>query len=141
MTSNTQPQCMDCENEINDLCSAIAYGDIEDVMKYINSADVNTKDCDGMSPLHIAAICGRPIVMNLLLARRADMESTYDGGTILHAVAKRGYFVSMKVLIEAGANPNAKDRNGMTPRQVAEARGHQCAADLLNRAEAWNRNK
>jgi ankyrin repeat protein len=57
------------------------------------------------------------------LAKDPSMVSAKDdrGWTFLHQEALAGSTVTVKVLLEAGANPNALTNDGMTPLQLARA--------------------
>ncbi len=59
------------------------------------------------------------------LARKPDLVSTTsdNGWTLLHQDALAGNAASVKILLEAGADPNAVTDHGMTPRQLAESLG------------------
>ena len=55
----------------------------------------------------------------------------YDGDTALHVFARRDDIVSAKVLLEAGAEPNARGEMEDTPLQVAITQGNAELAALL----------
>ena len=56
--------------------------------------------------------------------------------TFLHLHALAGSTVTVKVLLEGGADPNAVADNGMTPRQLARGLGRDNVAALLVRRDA-----
>jgi ankyrin repeat protein len=93
--------------------------DNQDVVKLllVKGADVNAKDKDGSTPLHLA---DNEDVVKLLLAKGADVNAKdKDGRTPLHlAVAKDTDIV--KLLLAKGADVNAKDKNGSTPLHLAD---------------------
>jgi ankyrin repeat protein len=70
----------------------------------------------------------------VLLAIRSgyDVNETSDGGyTALHAAAENNRLEVIRVLLEHGANPNAKVISGETPLAFAELTGCEEAAALL----------
>jgi len=57
----------------------------------------------------------------------------HDGWTLLHHDASAGSSATVKVLLAAGADPNAAAENGMTPLQLARVLGWDSVAELLTR--------
>lgn len=55
----------------------------------------------------------------------------FNGWTLLHQDASSGSVLTVQTLLEAGADPNAKSDNGMTPGQLAEALGWDAVVELL----------
>jgi len=54
-------------------------------------ADVNAKNKDGITPLHLAAAFGEKDVAEKLLARKAEVNARdNDGGTPLHYAVAQG---------------------------------------------------
>ena len=59
-------------------------------------------------------------VLDVLAARGVDVAAGFLGWTTpLHIAAERGWLAVAKLLIAFGADPNAKDDAGMTPRRKA----------------------
>jgi hypothetical protein len=54
-----------------------------------------------------------------------------SGESALHIVAKRRDKTWMSFLLERGANPNARDRDGVTPMQIASSLGFVDGVQLL----------
>lgn len=70
----------------------------------------------GSTMLTVAAFCGHPETVGMLLSRGADVhQKNRDAGTALHAAVFMGRVESSKKLLLAGADPNVKDGNGNTP--------------------------
>lgn len=57
----------------------------------------------------------------------------HNGWTLLHQAASAGSTAIVKVLLAAGADPNARADNGMTPLQLARVLGWDSVAELLAR--------
>ena len=69
--------------------------------------------------------------MTLLLEKGAGIEARNGAGdTALMCAARNGYFSTVKLLLQKGANPHA-GAEGVTPLRLAEAGEHKEIADLL----------
>ncbi len=83
--------------------------------------DVNAKDGDGTTPLHLAALMGHKEIVGLLIAKGADVNakgSKYGITPLLNA-AMGGYKETTELLIAEGADVKGKDVNGSTPLHTA----------------------
>jgi ankyrin repeat protein len=67
------------------------------------------------------------------LAKDPCLVSAKDdrGWTFLHQQALAGSAATVKVLLEAGADPNAVTNHGMTPLQLAKSLGWEKVVALL----------
>jgi serine/threonine-protein phosphatase 6 regulatory ankyrin repeat subunit B len=86
------------------------------------------------TPLRIAAGEGHKEMVELLLSHGAKLDAPSldpDGGTALHAVAKRGFTSIAELLLSRGADANAKDPAGATPLMWAANRGFKKMAEIL----------
>ncbi|MDP6307261.1 MAG: ankyrin repeat domain-containing protein, partial [Verrucomicrobiota bacterium] len=116
--------------------------------------DVNAKDEEGWTPLHIAAIRGNKEIAELLIAKGADVNAANNVkltpldlasdevvGLLLKQGGKRGSILgatrvgnleNVKELLDAGADVNAKSEFGSTiPLHVAAINGYKEIAELL----------
>ena len=72
-------------------------------------ADLNAKENDGWTALHLAACNGKLDCVKALIEAGADLNAKdNDGWTALHLAARYGKLDCVKALIEAGADLNAK---------------------------------
>ena len=82
-------------------------------------ADINAKDVDNYTPLHLAIYKNN--ILKLLLKKGAHVNAaTNDGLTALHLAMQSGQQDSVQELIEMGANIAAKDNLGDTALQLAQ---------------------
>ncbi len=74
----------------------------------------------GLNSLHYASMHGYGQVVQLLLENGADIHSTSSGCgmTSLHIASKSKNVEVVKLLLEHDANPNVKNVNGNTPKQL-----------------------
>lgn len=105
------------------LLHAAAKKGLEDSVKLLlGLAATMTKDADGQTALHMAAIYSFPGVARLLLTHgRAHVDArNANGCTPLHIAAKRGRKGVARLLVRFGANPEAVDAAGETPISLAK---------------------
>jgi ankyrin repeat protein len=89
---------------INLLKEAVRENYIEVIELILKKIDVNSKDDDGRTPLHWAALYGHTDIVRIFLDNRADPTVTdSDGENPLHLAAIYGHTDIVKELIEAGA--------------------------------------
>ena len=74
----------------------------------------------GRIPLHFAALDGLNEIVELLIAKGADVNAKSDDGwTSLHDAASIGHNEIVELLIAKGADVNAKNNYGNTPLDLA----------------------
>jgi ankyrin repeat protein len=86
-------------------------------------ADVQALDANENTPLDSAVLHGQTAAVESLLRHHADAKYTHpiDGRGALHEACMRGYSSLVVPLVEAGADPTARDRFGQTPLDIALA--------------------
>uniref|UniRef100_A0A8C2GY44 Protein phosphatase 1, regulatory subunit 16A n=1 Tax=Cyprinus carpio TaxID=7962 RepID=A0A8C2GY44_CYPCA len=93
---------------------------LSDLQELVASgADLNVKDEQGATLLHVAAANGYMSVGELLLEHRiSPNDRDNDGWTALHAAACWGQIQMVELLVANGANLNAKSELDETPLDV-----------------------
>ena len=105
------------------------------------SAKLVTSRYDG-SALIAAAHLGHDGVVRQLIAAGAplDLVNNLHWTAVIESIVLGNggprHQASLKALIDAGANLQLKDRQGMTPLQLAQARGYREMVTMLQRAGA-----
>jgi ankyrin repeat protein len=127
---------MKTEPDHEDIHVAAKNGDTDEVAALLSmdSRLTRTHDSNGWTPLHLAAHYGHADIVSIMLHNNApvDIRSTNTmANTPLHAaLAGRRNDVS-KMLIEAGADVNARQHGGWVPLHAAAANGDREMVDLL----------
>lgn len=95
---------------------------VPDIVQWllVHGADMNAQCCQRYSPLHVAADNGSLQALKILIAHNADIDiRTVHGKCPLHVAASpkvhRDHVEIMQLLLDKGANPNARDKNDSTP--------------------------
>lgn len=120
------------------LHNAILAQKVDEVLKWLsNGVNVNLKNNDGDSPLHTAITTGHPAIIHELIKYGADpnIHDGWDliGRTPLHRAILIENFKAVKMLIDAGADMDARSWDGYTPLSLAKAlKKHQIAVYLSN---------
>ena len=96
----------------------------DDVRELLDAgAEVNAQDRGGYTPLHFAAQQGSISAATLLVAAGAQVEIADGfGNTALHKAAfqfQGGDPALIRLLLDAGADPDIRNNTGKSPREVA----------------------
>lgn len=94
-------------------------------LKYEVGVNIQEKDSNGMTPLHLAAKFGNEYVVLSLLAWKCDINSTdNDKNTPLHLAAFSGNYRVCRALLFAGANRKSLNDLRENPYAVANKQGN-----------------
>lgn len=123
-----------------DIHNAAARGDFE-MVKVLSNGSSNiialSKNNNGLTLLHYAAVIGRKDMVEWLLDHNADVNARDNNGlTPLHYAAAIGLKEIPELLLAHKADVNAKDNNGLTPLHYAANFGRQEVPELLLASKA-----
>jgi ankyrin repeat protein len=117
---------------------ALAYGHGEIARHLLDAgADPDLRDDEFRAPPRAFAIClaaadGRAEVVAWLLGLDASLANCRcDWGTPLHEAAFHGRVAVAEILLAAGADPHALNKEGRTPHQIAASRGRTDVISLF----------
>lgn len=122
-----------CSSSEEALLKAAKEGNLSKIEGLIiGDLDLNTKDHDGMTPLHLLARKGETQTVKLLLENGADPNSKNNTGmTPLFLVAENGNAELASLLISNGANTNEADEKGREPLHIAAQFGNDTIIKLF----------
>ena len=102
-----------------------------------NGADVNAKDEEGNTALHLAAGFDEVEVIKILVSSGADINAINSAGDtpLHHAVWFPGQEKVELLLSYPGIIVSVRNGHGLTPRQLAEEKEWHELAELLSEAE------
>lgn len=107
------------------LCQAIVDGDLEFVQAWLDQEgnDPNTRDYTGRSPLHLAALCSTPEILQALIDHGARLVARLiDGRTALHIAAMQGNVEMVSALLKRSeANEEAEEARASKKREARAA--------------------
>jgi ankyrin repeat protein len=109
----------------DELHEAARRGDLARMDLLIDKgADPNQVDPDnGMTPLGDAVLAAQMESVERLLLRGADPNRRANGNTALHWAASKGDIEIARILLDHGANPTVRNREGQTPLELAHKQG------------------
>ena len=110
-----------------------------DVLKLINeegTANIEARDMDGNTPLHIVSRCNRHMIAKMLIDEGVTVNvKNKMGNTPLHWAAVHDACETAEVLILGGADIDIENKQGATPLNVAEAKGHLNLSQILRQVQ------
>ena len=118
------------------LVDAARAGNLEAAKQHLAAgADVDFRNQEGLTALHMAAVKGHNKVAELLIAKGANVNTSgrLIGTTPLDSAALLGHKEMVELLIDSGADINPQIITGETPLQRAEQRGHSAIVEILRK--------
>ena len=118
------------------LVDAARAGNLDAAKQHLAAgADVDFRNQEGLTALHMAAVKGHNKVAELLIAKGANVNTSgrLIGTTPLDSAALLGHKEMVELLIDSGADINPQIITGETPLQRAEQRGHSAIAEILRK--------
>ncbi|KAI9331031.1 ankyrin repeat-containing domain protein, partial [Zopfochytrium polystomum] len=128
--------------DVQALVTAASEGDLAQVARLVGvgKVDPNASDEDGITPLIAAARSGHANVVRHLIASGADVaqpsSDQLTAQTPLHAAALQNDPAVAVALLDAGADPLARDAAGDTPAHVAASHGNPATLRAVVEADA-----
>lgn len=119
-----------------DVFDAAALGRLERLTQLVN-ADPRQADAwsaDGFTPVGLAAFFGHPEAVRFLLERGVDVHAVARNAMRvqpLHAATAARSAESVRLLLEAGADPDAEQQEGYTALMVARRHDDVAIVELL----------
>ncbi|MGB2866682.1 MAG: ankyrin repeat domain-containing protein [Sedimentisphaerales bacterium] len=116
------------------LHGAVTSGNIGEVKRLLSEGkDVNSRDSEGQTPLHLAANRGHKEMVEVLIANGADIEARenrYSSTPLLNA-AVRGRKEVVELLLSKGADIEGKNSDGLTPLNLTAAYGTAIHTEII----------
>jgi uncharacterized protein len=119
-----------------DVFEAATVGDLDRLRALLDEEPelVRARSVDDGTALHFAAFFNQPEAAKLLIDGGADIEavaSTFGNVRPLHSAVAASNTTTVLDLLEAGADPNARQQGGFTPLHGAAQNGDREAVDAL----------
>ncbi|XP_077205371.1 espin-like protein [Paroedura picta] len=96
---------------------------------------LGAQDEEGATALHFAAREGHTDIVDRLFLLGAEVVLDYWGGTPLHDAAENGQLKCCQMLISHQVDPDVRDGDGYTARDLAEYNGHRQCTRYLQEVE------
>jgi uncharacterized protein len=119
-----------------DVFEAATVGDVDRLRSLLDAEPelVRARSVDDGTALHFAAFFNQPDAAKLLIDRGSDIEavaSTFGNVRPLHSAVAGLNTQAVLALLEAGADPNARQERGFTPLHGAAQNGDREAVEAL----------
>ena len=94
--------------------------DTKTVKAVMDISDINLRDKNGSSPIHLSLLKNKDEILDALLEKGADVnvpgrDKATEDQTVLYLAVIRSREDLIKTLLERGANPNQPDKSGAVP--------------------------
>ncbi|KAA8522944.1 hypothetical protein F0562_009367 [Nyssa sinensis] len=123
----------------NDVYTAAAYGDLENLQRLVECQGCSVSEPDGLGyyALQWAALNNRTAAAQYIIERGGDVNAVdHTGQTALHWSAVRGAIQVAELLLQEGARVNTSDMYGYQTTHVAAQYGQ--TAFLYHIVTKWN---
>ena len=119
-----------------DVFDAAALGRLARLAELVDAdpGQANAWSADGFTPVGLAAFFGQPETVRFLLGRGADVRAVARNAMRvqpLHAATAARDAESVRLILEAGADPDAEQQGGWTALMAARRHGDEEIVDLL----------
>ena len=105
------------------LMGVLGFGNVDVINALLKGgANLRERDSQQMTPLHWAALADRPALVRTLIAAGADVNAVDSHGytpLLYAATVDFGHPETARLLLQNGANPNVKAKDGKTAMQNA----------------------
>jgi ankyrin repeat protein len=120
-----------CTEELS-LHELAKNGDVKKIQELLKIVDIEARDQDNNTILHIASYYGHESLVEYLLDRGAYTDATNNDNRIpLHLASQLGHVKVVKQLLDKGHKSSARDKWGLTPLHRAAYKGHKEVVILL----------
>jgi len=138
-TYNMKPEVVDALVRLGapvDIFEASVLGKVERIQEILKAAPARVTEHapDGFTPVALAAFFGQPHAVNALIAAGADVTAAAKNPLkvqALHAAVAGRKLEIVKAILEAGADPNARQQAGFRPMHEAGTNANRALAELL----------
>jgi ankyrin repeat protein len=119
-----------------DVFDAAALGRLDRLAELVghDPEQANACSADGFTPLGLAAFFGQPAAVRFLIGQGADVHAVARNPMLvqpLHAATASRNAESVRLILEAGADPDAQQQEGWTALMVARRHGDDEIVALL----------